>query len=359
MSIGQWIGFFALVVSLYILWQIRQVVLLVFAAVILATILNRVVRLLQRYRLKRGIAIAITVILLLVIVAGFFALVVPRIVQQLQEFVALLPEATERLRGWATWLQGVIPAQLLEDNRGITAFTQQLQSWVARLLGNFFALVSNSLTVVVNLLLFLVLTVMMLVNPLPYRRTFIAAFPAFYRRRVDEILSECETSLVGWIKGTLFNMLVIAVLSYITLLVLGVRLPLVNALLAGLLEFIPNLGPTLSLIPPILLALLDAPWKAGAVLVMYLLIQQFESLILVPFVMAQQVSLLPAFTILAVVIFAGFFGFLGLFLAIPLLIVTQIWLKEVLVKDVLNKWQGDVKEIPPEAPTPSDGKPHS
>lgn len=359
MSIGQWIGFFALVVSLYILWQIRQVVLLVFAAVILATILNRVVRLLQRYRLKRGIAIAITVILLLVIVAGFFALVVPRIVEQLQEFVALLPEATERLRGWATWLQGVIPAQLLEDNRGITAFTQQLQSWVARLLGNFFALVSNSLAVVVNLLLFLVLTIMMLVNPLPYRRTFIAAFPAFYRRRVDEILSECETSLVGWIKGTLFNMLVIAVLSYITLLVLGVRLPLVNALLAGLLEFIPNLGPTLSLIPPILLALLDAPWKAGAVLVMYLLIQQFESLILVPFVMAQQVSLLPAFTILAVVIFAGFFGFLGLFLAIPLLIVTQIWLKEVLVKDVLNKWQGDVKEIPPEVPDPSDGKPHS
>lgn len=359
MSIGQWIGFFALVVSLYILWQIRQVVLLVFAAVVLATILNRVVRLLQRYRIKRGIAIAITVILLLVLFVGFFALVVPRIVQQLQEFVALLPEATERLRGWATWLQGVIPSQLLEDNRGITAFTQQLQSWIARLLGNFFALISNSLAVVVSLLLFLVLTIMLLVNPLPYRRTFIAAFPAFYRRRVDEILSECETSLVGWIKGTLFNMLVIAVLSYITLLVLRVRLPLVNALLAGLLEFIPNLGPTLSLIPPILLALLDSPLKALGVLVMYLIIQQFESLVLVPLVMQQEVSLLPAFTILAVVVFASFFGFLGLFLAIPLLIVTQIWLKEVLVKDVLNKWQGDVKEIPPEAPDPSDRKPHS
>ncbi len=359
MSIGQWIGFFALVVSLYILWQIRQVVLLVFAAVVLATILNRVVRLLQRYRIKRGIAIAITVILLLVLFVGFFALVVPRIVQQLQEFVALLPEATERLRGWATWLQGVIPSQLLEDNRGITAFTQQLQSWIARLLGNFFALISNSLAVVVSLLLFLVLTIMLLVNPLPYRRTFIAAFPAFYRRRVDEILSECETSLVGWIKGTLFNMMVIAVLSYITLLVLRVRLPLVNALLAGLLEFIPNLGPTLSLIPPILLALLDSPLKALGVLVMYLVIQQFESLVLVPLVMQQEVSLLPAFTILAVVVFASFFGFLGLFLAIPLLIVTQIWLKEVLVKDVLNKWQGDTKENLPEAPTPEDSKPHS
>jgi len=359
-SIGQWIGFFALVVSLYILWQIRQVVLLVFAAVVLATILNRVVRLLQRYRIKRGIAIAITVVLLLVILVSFFALVVPRIVEQLQEFVALLPEASERLRTWANWLQGVIPAQLLEDNRGLTAFTQQLQSWIARLLGNFFALLSNSLGVVVSLLLFLVLTIMLLVNPLPYRRTFIVAFPAFYRRRVDEILSECEASLVGWIKGTLFNMLVIAVLSYIVLLILGVRLPLVNALLAGLLEFIPNVGPTLSVIPPILLALLDAPWKAGAVLVLYLLIQQFESLILVPLVMQQEVSLLPAFTILAVVVFAGFFGFLGLFLAIPLLIVTQIWLKEVLVKDVLNKWQGDAKDNPPQdSLTAGKDKPNS
>lgn len=180
---------------------------------------------------------------------------------------------------------------------------------------------------------------MTLVNPTQYRRVFVLAFPAFYRRRVEEILDECEKSLVGWIKGTLIDMLVIAVLSYIGLLLLRVPLPLVNAALAGLLEFIPNVGPTLSVIPPTLLALADEPWKAIAVIVLYIAIQQFESLILVPLVMAQQVSLLPVFTILAVVVFASLFGFLGLFLAIPLLIVTQIWLKEVLVKDVLNKWQ--------------------
>lgn len=348
MRLGQWIGFFALIVSLYILWQIRQVVLLIFAAVILATVLNRVVKLIQGYRVKRGIAIAITVLLLLALFVGFFALIVPRLIEQLQQFNELLPAVIERVRMWNTWLQTVVPGQVLDDFRGLTALTQQLQSWVARLLGNFFALVSNSLSVVLSLLLFLVLTIMLLVNPLQYRRSFILAFPAFYRRRVDEILCECEESLVGWIKATLFNMLVIAVLSYIGLLILGVRLPLVNALLAGLLEFIPNVGPTLSIVPPLLLALIDAPWKAGAVLVLYLLIQQFESLILVPLVMQKEVSLLPAFTLIAVVVFASFFGFLGLFLAIPLLLVTQIWLKEVLVKDVLNKWQGEAKDNPPE-----------
>jgi hypothetical protein len=94
-----------------------------------------------------------------------------------------------------------------------------------------------------------------------------------------------------------------------------------------------------------LLALLDAPWKAGAVLVLYIAIQQFESLVLVPLIMKQEVDMMPVFTILAVVIFASFFGFLGLFLTIPLLIAIQICLKEVLVKDVLNKWQGDQQKI--------------
>ncbi len=287
-------------------------------------------------------------------------MVVPRIVDQLQQLIDILPEALERLRRWNNWVQTLIPEQVVEDIRGLRNLTQQLQSWVTRLLSNFFALLSNSLTVFLSLLLFLVLTIMLLVNPSQYRRTFILVFPAFYRRRVDEILCECEASLVGWIRGTLFDMFVIAGLSYIGLLILQVPLPLVNSLLAGLLEFIPNLGPTLSVIPPMLLALLDAPWKAGVVLVLYLLIQQFESLILVPLVMQQAVSLLPAFTLLAVVVFASFFGFLGLFLAIPLLIVFQIWLKEVLVKDVLNKWQGDAKDNQgQDSPTDGNGKPSS
>lgn len=92
-SLGQLVGFFAFVVSLYILWQIRQLVLLVFAAVVLATVLNRIVRLLQRFGIRRGIGIAISVVLLLTLLVGFFVLIVPRIVEQLQQLVDLLPAA--------------------------------------------------------------------------------------------------------------------------------------------------------------------------------------------------------------------------------------------------------------------------
>jgi predicted PurR-regulated permease PerM len=339
--IGQWIGLLALVISLYIVWQIRQIILLVFAAVVLATILNRVVQRLQQSRVKRGFAIAITMITLVALVVGFFLAIVPSLIEQLEQLADLLPEIAQRWQEWFEWAQTVIPGSILEQFeqfRGIENLTQQLQTWITRLLGNFFVLLNNSLAAVLNLLLFLVLSIMILTNPAQYRRIFILAFPAFYRHRIDEILSECEESLVGWIKGTLLAMGAIGLVSFIGLSLLGVPLPLVNAALAGLLEFIPNVGPTLSVIPPALLALLNAPWKAVAVIILYLVIQQFESLVLVPLLMKQEVDLLPVFTILGVVVFASLFGFLGLFLAIPLLIVFQIWIKEVLVKDVLNKW---------------------
>ncbi len=140
-------------------------------------------------------------------------------------------------------------------------------------------------------------------------------------------------------------MVVIGTVSGIGLLVLRVPLVLANALLAGLLEAIPNVGPTLSVIPPVAIALIEDPWKAGAVVVLYIVIQQLEQYLLVPFVMSKQLSMLPAVTLLSQVVFAIFFGFLGLFLAIPLVIVGQIWLQEVLIKDVLDHWHESEKVV--------------
>jgi predicted PurR-regulated permease PerM len=190
------------------------------------------------------------------------------------------------------------------------------------------------------------LSIMFLLEPEKYRGLFIRLFPAFYRRRVDDVLALCETALDNWMAGTLFNMFVIGLSSFIGLLVLQVRLPLANALIAGVLEAIPTIGPTFSVLPPMAIALLDAPWKAGAVLALYFLIQQLEQYLLVPTVMAKQVSLLPAVTLLSQIVFAIFFGFLGLLLALPLVIVGQIWIKEVLVKDVLDPWSEHPSKLP-------------
>ncbi|MGQ4648490.1 AI-2E family transporter [Lyngbya aestuarii] len=344
MPLGSLVGFLVLVISLYILWRIQQVILLAFAAVVFATTTNRLVRFLQRSHIKRGIAVALSVSLILALLVGFFALVVPPFIEQVQQLVELVPQGLDRLRSWTTWLRNLLPDQLLDELRDLGSFTENLQSWSTRLFGNFFNLFYSSLGVVLNTLLVIVVTIMLLANPSPYREAFILLFPAFYRQRVDEILHQCEDTLGGWAIGILFNMTVITILSGLGLWILGVQLPLANALLAGFLTFIPNVGPTLSVIPPTALALLDAPWKALAVIGLYVLIQQTESNILTPLVMKKQVSLLPAITLLSQVAFAVFFGILGLLLALPIVVVVQVWLKEVLVKDVLNNWQSPSKD---------------
>jgi predicted PurR-regulated permease PerM len=342
-SLGKLIGLVAFTVSLYILWQIREVLLLVFAAVVFAVVLNRVVQWLQQRGIKRGIAIAITVITLLITLVSLFAVIGPSFAGQLQQLIDLVPTLLERLRKWFNSLQPSIPAQLL-DVRNLGDLIPRLQPLVTRLLGNAYTWFSDLLAILLNLLLVLVLSIMLLTNPSPYRRGFILLFPAFYRRRVNEILLECETTLVGWMTATLIQMATIGVVSFIGLMILGVPLALANALLAGLLEFIPNIGPILSVIPPMAVAVLADPWKPVAVLALYLLIQQFEAYLLVPFVMRRQVSLLPAFTLLSVVIFGTFFGFLGVFLSVPLVIVVKIWVNEVLIKDVLNNWHKPERE---------------
>ena len=214
-----------------------------------------------------------------------------------------------------------------------------LRSWMDSLIGNFFNLFSSTLGIFLNSLLVIVLTIMLLANPTPYRQVFLLMFPAFYRQRVKKILIQCEKNLGGWAIGILFNMAIIAILSGIGLWALGIRLPLANCLLAGILTFIPNLGPVLSVVPPTAMAFIDTPWEAAAVVILYIAIQQVESNILTPIVMKRQVSLLPAITLLSQVAFAVFFGILGLFLALPITVVAQVWLKEIVVKDILDRWQ--------------------
>jgi predicted PurR-regulated permease PerM len=338
-GLGKWVGLVVLCVSLYILYEIRQVVLLGFLAVILASALNGLVRQMTKAKIRRGLAILAAIFSLFGIAAIVVVLVVPPFVAQSQEFFELIPQSAARIEAWFHWLeiqeingQRVLSPNFMED------LSKQIPTLAGRVFENFFSLFSNSLLVLLNILLVLVLTIMLLIEPDKYRNIFIQMFPSFYRRRIDSILVQCEVALDNWMAGICFNMLVIGVCSGIGLWILQVKLVLANAIIAGLLEAIPNIGPTLSVIPPVAIALLDSPWKALAVLGFYVLLQQLEQYLLVPVVMAKQVSLLPAVTLISQIIFAIFFGFLGLLLALPLVIVGQIWLKEVLVKDILDPW---------------------
>ena len=170
--------------------------------------------------------------------------------------------SVEQIQQQLASLQNRLPATLWAEIQNLSSFSQQLRTWITDLFSNFFDLFYDSFSVLLNMLLIFVVAIMFLANPQPYRRVFLLLFPAFYRQRIDSILDQSEQALAGWMIGILFNMSIIAILSGLGLWILGVKLVLANAVLAGLLTFIPNLGPTLSVLPPALLALTDTPWKA-------------------------------------------------------------------------------------------------
>ncbi|MGC1310231.1 MAG: AI-2E family transporter [Phormidesmis sp.] len=337
MKFGKLVGLVLLVGLLWLLWQIRSILLLVFAAVAFATVINKLVQQLQKLRLPRGLAVAISLLGIIGLLAGAVWFIAPAIINQIPEYTFLSEQGIDQLQVWYRRVVGVVPGNALEGTK-LTDFLPQLAqlspNWVGRLVTVF----TGSLDFFLNVLLVLVVIIMLLANPSSYRQMLLQMFPKFYRRRADEILDECEDSLSSWFIGVLFNMTIITLFSGIGLALIGVPLPMVNALIAGLLTFIPNIGPLLSVVPPVLMGVATAPWMGLAVIVLYFAIQQVEGSVLTPIVMSKQVSLLPAVTLVAQVIFAVFFGLLGLFLALPLVVVIQVWARELLVKDILNRW---------------------
>jgi predicted PurR-regulated permease PerM len=340
MLLGQWLGFLALVLSLYIIWQIRQVLLIVFAAIVLATSLNRLARKLQtRFRWSQALGKLAAVGIFTVILVGFFILIVPPFITQFQELTTTkLPAIAQSATQWRTSIKSYIPAPLFGYLPDLQDLDRQIQPLLKSIAGQSLTLFSSSLAVLLNLLFTVILTIMLLVQPLAYRQAFVSLFPSFYRRRIDEILTDCEVSLGKWVGGALLSMVVVALLSLIGLLALGIPLALAQAILAGLLNFIPNIGPTMSVVLPMAIALLDEPWKAVAIFIIYFAIQQFEGNFLTPYIMSQQVSLLPAITLISQVFFTTFFGFLGLILALPLTVVAKVWINAVLIEDILDRW---------------------
>ena len=339
MNFGTWIGLIVFFISLYVLWQIRQLLLLLFTAIVLATSLNILVKNFQKKGIKRCYAVFLSTLFLLVIIIACVWIVVPPFIDQFQVLGRLVPQGIEKLGTWLDFLSERLDSRITNFLPDTEQLNRQLQPMIQQFLGGGLTVFYNSLGILLSIFLLLAITLMLLADPIPYRRGFTRLFPAFYRRRIDEILGLCAEGLEGWLVGILFNMVVIAVFSFVGLLILRIPLALSQAMLAGVMTFIPNLGPTVSVISPMAIALIEAPWKAVAVLILYIIIQQIESNILTPIVMAQQVSLLPAITLLSQLFFATFFGFLGLLLSLPLTIVGQIWFKEIIVKDVLDNWQ--------------------
>ena len=355
MKLGDWISLLCLIAAGYILWQIKPLLLLSFAAVVIAIALNSLTQKVKTtLKISRRAAVPITLAIAATVALIFVLGIVPPFIDQFRLLAELLVRFSQTLPARLLELQANMPERIrLPEFNEFLAWLTAPDSAVIDVFGNFFSIFNSSLQILLQTLFVSVLSLMILANPEAYLKVILLIFPAFYRQRAREIFGKCELVLGNWLGGILISSVFVFIISFAGLLILQIDLAFAHALLAGILNFIPNLGPTLSMVSPVVVALIsDEPWKVLAVVSLYVIIQQIESYWLTPTIMAHQVSLLPAFTLIAQIFFASVFGFLGLLLALPLTVVVKTWIHEVLIIDILNNWQLAPAVLQPKAPPP-------
>jgi predicted PurR-regulated permease PerM len=339
MTFAQWCGFLSLLLMALVLWQIRQILLLLFAAVVLANGLNQLAAWLQRYRLKRGLAVLVAIILFIISLGAIGGLIVPTFINQFQALQTLVPSSLDQTILWLRQIAAQIDPELTQLLPTWQQLASQVQPLMQQVAGSGLNVFYSTLGLPLSLLLLLVLGFMLLANPIAYRRGLIRCVPAFYRQRMDWILTQCEMAVSHWLGLVLVSAIAVTIMTLVGLTLLQVRLPLALAFLAGLMVMIPNIGLLISLVPALAIALLDNPWKPVGVLLLYGLVHYLDNRWLVPRCVRKPPPILRGVLLLSQMFFGSVFGVLGLWLAVPLTLVGQVFIQEILVKDVLDRYQ--------------------
>jgi len=184
-----------------------------------------------------------------------------------------------------------------------------------------------------KLIFVLVVSLMFSIEPKQYKENILLLIPKNYRNKFRNILDKCNIALANWTFSMVISSLSVGLLSLIVLSILDVKYVVSNALIAMVLNIVPNIGPVISGIFPISIALLDNFWKPLAVLGAYIIIQNIESYIIMPSIMKKKANLLPGLTLISQFGFTFIFGPLGLVLSLPLAVVIQVLIKET-VNDI-------------------------
>lgn len=323
-------------------WKWSGVLLLGFGAILIAIALRAGAAALNRWLgigLKPGVLLSSLATVLAI--AGTVLVAGPSITAQFRELLDSLPNAWDQVSDWLGNSSVGRAAQEVVRNAtqdsGGEAPTQAIPSIVGHVTGALNAVVGG----MANLVLLLTVAIFLALDAPMYRGGALRLVPPSYRLRAGQIADELGGVLARWMAGQAADMALVAVATGVGLWLLGVPLALVLGLIAGLANVVPVVGPFLSAIPAVLFALTQGFDMAVYVALLFLVIQQIEGNVLMPMIQNFATHLPPALTVLAILAFGSLFGFAGIVLATPLLLVAMILIRRIYVEDVLGDRQGD------------------
>ena len=323
---------FALLLAGYIVYKAAVVVLVLLLTILFSIIMSAPVDYLSRRGIGRGLGTLIVLGGLVLLFGIFGAALAPIIEDQASEFVDTFPALLENVQQLVVRLQSAVglPTSFSLDPQNVLDRARNFLS--GGTLTTVASVGASVATVISFAVVILITTVYAVARPVPLVNGFVSLFPAGQRQRVREILGEMYSSVQRWFLGQLASMTIIGLLFTVAMFVIGIPFALLLGIFSGLISFVPYVGPMISVIPPVLLALTGNPIDALWVILAYLGIQAIEGNLVQPIVMSRAVHLHPVTLVFALLTMGTLFGFVGVFLAIPLVAALHVLLRELWIE---------------------------
>jgi predicted PurR-regulated permease PerM len=316
------------VLVLAVLWSLKHLLVLVIGAAVIAILLRALADPIMRWTGlgTRGSALLATLLIASVVGLAIWLFGV-QIASQFSRLGEAIPEAwrnlNEQLASMPMGNELIAMAETVTSDR---------QGLVERF-GSLLRLIGDAIS---SLVLIVFGAIFFAAQPQLYRQGLLFLFPKHRRPLLDEAIGDAGRALRLWLQGQLISMVIVGVLTGIGLWLAGVPAPLALALIAGITEAIPYIGPIIAAIPGLLIALLEGPETALWALAVYVLVQQVEGNTVQPIVQRQMVTLPPALTLFSLVAGGLLFGLIGLIFAAPLLVIAYVLVKRLYVQEALG-----------------------
>jgi len=318
-------------VSLFLVYLVRDVLALLFVAVIFSAAVDPWVDWLQKHKVHRAVSILMIYAISLAVFSLVVVMMIPPVTQQIGQIVNNFPTYYEKIStGLNSLHHQAVNNNLQADNASIVATLKSLSLTLAQTTRSVFVTITGIFGGLFSLLVVLVIIFYITVEENSLKKFIKQITPLRHQAYTMRLIERMQVKIGLWLRGQLLLSLIIGVATYIGLTILGVKYALLLAIIAGSLEIVPYLGPWLSAIPAVIVAFSDSLTKVIFVAALYLFIQQSENNLIVPKLMNKVVGLNPIVVIMAILIGAKLGGIIGALLGVPVAAAISVYLDDVI-----------------------------